>query len=86
MLTIRWRPLDFKHSCGLPGTILEVLVSSDGDICLSGLCAVCGKDFSASVGMVTAIRSCAIADYKQGDDKPNFNDLEHWEPPKGRVS
>ena len=71
-MTIMWRQLEFRCKCGLEGTILHVFVSSDGEIAVSGCCAVCGEEFTMTVPMVTAIRNAAILDYKQGENKDNI--------------
>jgi uncharacterized protein YceK len=58
-----WHELSFVHSCGLKGTILEVCVSRDGGVLLSGCCAVCGKEFSTEDTMPNLISKAAMRDY-----------------------
>ena len=60
-----WHKLSFDCSCGLPGTILEVCICVDGSISITGLCVVCGKDFSVQDNMALLIAKSAIQDFIQ---------------------
>ena len=82
-MTIRWRELNFLHKCGLVGTILRVLVSSDGEILVGGVCVTCGEEFSTTIPMVTAIARAAILDYQQQEGGENV--LENFTP-KGKPN
>lgn len=64
-MRIHWHTLEFKHTCGRQGTILEVLVSCDGSLCLSGLCVICGEEFSESHPWASVMVNATIADYQK---------------------
>jgi hypothetical protein len=88
-MVIRWRALPFTHiandgsGCGKEATILEICVSSDGCICVTGVCATCGEQFSTPE-MVWAdiMRSVSIKDYKDGllVGKKTEIDLDNFVP------
>ena len=63
----------FNHSCGLEGTILEVCIRADGTLLLSGLCAVCGVQFSMEEPWAWLMVNCAIRDYtRHRAEKPDL--------------
>ena len=65
MKKIHWYALDFNHKCGLPGTILEICASADGELALRGLCVTCGEEFSSSRTIASIMEHCAVEDYKK---------------------
>lgn len=81
-MNIIWRALSFPHSCGREGTILEVCVNRDGEITVSGVCAVCGEEFSVEDTFASIISKCAIKDYL---DSQAGGILESFQP-KGKPS
>ena len=62
-MKVMWNRVSFECSCGLQGTIMEVCVSQDGGIVLTGLCVVCGREFSVEDNMANLIAKSAIRDY-----------------------
>lgn len=71
-MKIKWRALPFTHveadgsGCGKDATVLEICVSSDGCLCVSGVCIHCGEQFSSpELPWATIMRSVSIVDYKE---------------------
>lgn len=70
-MKIHWHALPFTHiegdgsGCGKDASILEICVSADGCICVSGICIHCGEQFSSpEIPWATIMRSVAIKDYR----------------------
>lgn len=69
-MIIGWHALPFTHieedgsGCGKDATMMEICVSSDGYICVSGMCHHCGVQFSSpQVAWATIMRNVAIKDH-----------------------
>ncbi len=70
-MNIKWHALPFTHvednggGCGREAQILEICVSSDGCICVSGICITCGAQFSSpEMPWATIMRSVSVKDYR----------------------
>jgi hypothetical protein len=71
-MVIKWRALPFTHQasdgsgCGKEASILEIAVSSDGALCVSGVCIQCGEQFSSpEMPWAVIMRSVSIKDFKE---------------------
>ena len=64
-MRIHWHTLAFKHSCGNQGTPLEVLVSADGCLCISGICIHCGENFDEAHSWASIMVNTTIVDYQK---------------------
>ena len=84
-MTIKWRGLPFIHRCGLKGTILEVCLSSDGSVAISGLCVVCGEEFTIEEDLFHIIGRMAVCDYIDNCKDPTTDLLENFSP-QGKPS
>jgi hypothetical protein len=76
-----WHKIAFECSCGLPGTILEICVNLRGDITVSGICVVCGKEIATEDNMALLIAKSAISDFIRAKQaKPQDFLLEDFNP------
>ena len=101
-MKIKWRALPFTHvasdgtGCGREATILEICASSDGCICVSGVCEHCGEQFSSpEMPWSTIMRTCSVMDYNDSlvlePSEPScpaepLNDLLEQFVPKGKPN
>lgn len=73
-LIVRWHAVPVTHvatdgsGCGKEASVLEILVSSDGCICISGLCMHCGETFtSPAVNWWAMMQIATVKDYLQAE-------------------
>ena len=69
-MSVKWHRLSFEHSCGLEGTILQINMTSEGRIAVSGLCVICGEEFTIEDEFLNMVRKAAICDYLTTDNGP----------------
>lgn len=72
--------IPFKHSCGLDGTILKILITRHGVMIFEGVCVVCGEEFDEQFSITDAIAKAAVADYREYRKQNPQDILEDFEP------
>lgn len=90
-LIVRWHAVPVTHvavdgsGCGKEASVLEILVSSDGCMCISGLCMYCGETFSSPAVEWSALMQVAtVKDYLQCEIPEETRNVVMCKEPKLR--